>query len=275
MTTFRSSSKLAAFVAVIVGAAGSVGCGLEPIDDGGEGGDEIPAAVQQAFSESCATSVGCHDTGSALVVLAAGESGGILEGSGGTGVPFVTLGDLDNSYIAQKILGGSSIQGSPMPPSMQSANDDFNKAIIVGWIAGVEIGGGETGDTGDTDDTGGETGEEECFIMEPLPDTPTFGADIWPILETRCATSGCHADAFGPTMSDAAGAYANLVGIDSGDAGMNFIEPNQPENSYLWHKLVGTHLTVGGSGGTMPASGQLCLVEIQGIYRWIVTGAGE
>jgi len=33
---------------------------------------------------------------------------------------------------------------------------------------------------------------------------------------------------------------------------LNLIEPGDPEASYLWHKLCGTHLDVGGEGEAMP-----------------------
>ncbi len=261
-------------------AIAAVGCGLEPVGDSG-GESEIPASVQRAFNESCATSVGCHDTGSALVVLAAGESEAILSTNSATGDALVDFGNLDGSYLAQKVLKGSGIQGGVMPPSVQSENDDFNKAVIIGWIAGVEFAesGGESGDTGgddmDTADSAdsADTGEPECLIEAPVPEMPTFTADIWPILETRCATSGCH-ESFTPAMPDAAGAYLNLVGVDS-SASMPFVDPMAPDNSYLWHKLVGTHKSVGGTGSTMPVVGSLCLIEAQAIYSWILADAEE
>ncbi|EDM77596.1 hypothetical protein PPSIR1_02888 [Plesiocystis pacifica SIR-1] len=249
------------------------GCGLEPIDEGGdEGGDAIPAAVQQAFDESCATASSCHATGSALVVLSAGESENILStNSVQTGEPYVSLGEVGDSYIATKILSGE------MPPSEQSANDSVNTAIIVGWIAGVQVegeGGGDTGETDsgeDTTDTG-ETGGGDCFV-DSVSDSPVFTTDVWPTLEGRCALSGCH-EALAPAMPDAAGAYANLVGVASG-AGIPYVTVDSPDDSYLWHKVTGTHMFVGGFGSQMPIGGELCTTEAQAIYSWILQGAVE
>jgi hypothetical protein len=255
----KSSSRL-----LLAGLLSStLACGLEEVGEGGEG-DEIPPPVQAAFNESCATSSSCHAAGSNLVVLAAPESSSILT-TGGSGGPFVTLGDLENSYIAQKILGGSSIIGAQMPPSPQSDNDDVNTALIVGWIAGVPIEGEDSGD-----------GDPSCFIDAPIPTAPSFGADIWPILQNRCGTMGCHANLSAPLMPDEATAYVNLVGMPAAMAMANYVEPSDPDGSYLWHKIAGTFSMVqGGGGSTMPFGGQLCTTELQAIYAWILADAVE
>lgn len=255
-----------------------LGCGLEEVGDGGET-DEIPAAVQQAFDQSCATSAGCHASGASVVVLAAPESLAILTASSSSGGgPLITFGDLESSYIAQKILGGSSILGSQMPPAKQSERDDVNTAIIVGWIAGVPI-EGEGGDgDGDGDPTGDGDGDGDplCYVSTPVPADPTFGVDIWPILENRCAIGGCHQSVFAPMMPDEATAYANLVGVPADPISANYIEPGDPDASYLWHKIMGTQSSVTGGGGlTMPLSGELCVTEFQAIYGWIIDGAAE
>ncbi|PRP90914.1 hypothetical protein ENSA5_59890 [Enhygromyxa salina] len=260
------------------------GCGLEPVGEDGGDGEDIPPAVQQAFDESCATSAGCHAVGSSLVVLEAPESGQILTSTSSSGGgPFVTLGDLEASYIAQKILGGPTVAGATMPPSPQSDNDDLNQAIIIGWIAGVPIEDGGTGDgdgDGDSDAGDGDTGDGDgdpaptCYIEAPIPAMPSFETDIWPIVENRCGVAGCHADLSGPLMPDAITTYDNLVDIPAGAAALDFVEPMSPDSSYLWHKLTGTQATVmGGSGSTMPFGSSMCSIELQAVYAWITTGA--
>jgi hypothetical protein len=255
---------------MLIGALGMLapGCGLEAIDDGGDEGDAIPPAVQQAFDESCATSVGCHAAGAGQVVLAAPESVQILTASSGSGGgPFVTLGDLEASYIAQKILGGPNIAGGKMPPSTQSPNDAMNQQIIIDWIA-------DDSDPGDGDGDGDGDPGPICYIEFPIPAMPSFETDIWPIFETRCGVGGCHADSSPPLMPDAMTAYDNLVGAAAGAAALDLVEPLSADDSYLWHKLMGTQATImGGAGATMPFGGSLCPIEMQAVYAWINSGA--
>ena len=281
----RSMPRLPLTLGLTIAALGfgpSLGCGLEAIGDTGEQ-DAIPAEVQQAFDESCATTAACHAAGSSLVVLAAPESSAILTATSSSGGgPFVTLGDLDNSYIAQKILGGSNIIGGQMPPAPQSDDDALNQAIIVGWIAGVPLDGGGSGDgDGDGDPTGDGDGDGDgdvlCYVDAlpgPMDPAPTFEVDIWPVVEARCATEFCHAVA-APVMSDAATAYANVVNVAHAASMLDYVEPGDADASYLWHKLMGTQATVGGSGGSMPSGGELCPIEIQAIYAWISGGADQ
>jgi len=264
---------------VLVGASLGLGCGLEEIEGGGEG-DEIPAAVQAAFNESCATSSGCHAAGASVVILAAPESAAILTATSSSGGgPLVSLGDLEGSYIAQKILGGPGITGASMPPAPQSSADDVNKAIIIGWIAGVPISGEGSGDgdgdgDGDGNGDGDGDGDVVCYVAAPIPTVPGFAADIWPILENRCGFQGCHANASAPLMPDASAAYDNIVSIPAAAAMANYVEPDDPGASYLWHKLAGTYASVqGGGGGLMPIGGALCGTEFQAIYAWILAGA--
>ncbi|NVB36907.1 hypothetical protein G6O69_03635 [Pseudenhygromyxa sp. WMMC2535] len=252
-------------------AMATVACGLEPIGDGGDE-DPIPAAVQLAFDESCAGASGCHGEAPGSISLLSGDSAAILDLSGATGTPLVVFGDVEGSYLAQKILASPEITGQPMPLSPQSDNDEVNKAVIVGWIAGVEFDSESSGDTGTEGEDSSDTGASDCYI-ESAPEMAAF-SDVWPVLEARCATAGCHASTF-PTMADEASAYANIVGIDSLVVAMPLVDPDTPDNSYLWHKLAGTHALVGGSGSPMPLGGSLCVSELQTIYNWILGGALE
>jgi cytochrome c5 len=54
---------------------------------------------------------------------------------------------------------------------------------------------------------------------------------------------------------------------------MKFVAPEDPENSYLLHKMKGTADSVGGTGGVMPTSGQLPEADIQIVEDWIAAGA--
>lgn len=136
---------------------------------------------------------------------------------------------------------------------------------------------------GDSDgDTDGETGNElECYSPDPIPDSPLqFAAAVYPIIEGRCSGSsgvGCH---FGDVavvasmldMSDVDTAYGELVNVPSVQLPMfNLVEPGDPDNSYMWLKLLGA-----GIGGQMPAgtcNPSLCEEEWTTIYLWIIGGA--
>jgi hypothetical protein len=55
---------------------------------------------------------------------------------------------------------------------------------------------------------------------------------------------------------------------------MLLIAPGSPEDSYLWHKLRGTHLDVGGSGERMPlVAPPLDAETMDRIETWITIGA--
>ena len=69
-------------------------------------------------------------------------------------------------------------------------------------------------------------------------------------------------------------AYDSLVGAPSIQADMPLVTPGSLKDSYLWHKLEGTHLGVGGSGEPMPLlSGPLPPEALERIATWISIGA--
>ena len=116
---------------------------LGPVDDVGMA-TSIPAEVQAAFDNSCATP-NCHLGASAAagLNLEAGASSGILSATASTGLPMVTLGNVGNSYLAIKCLPsdnlglyGASRTGSKMPLG-GNADSDRDVAVIVGWISGA------------------------------------------------------------------------------------------------------------------------------------------
>jgi hypothetical protein len=123
-----------------------------------------------------------------------------------------------------------------------------------------------------------------CFSdrpSEPSGDDATF-AEVEPVLVANCATSGCHGTlnpnpAPRPMVLAAGQAYDNIVNVASVQVpGMQRIRPGQPQNSYLIHKLDGSHTTVGGSGSRMPLGrAPLSEANIDLIRRWVAAGAGR
>jgi hypothetical protein len=112
----------------------------------------------------------------------------------------------------------------------------------------------------------------------------TFSTHIEPVLDSSCA--GCHdgADVVLPGSMDLStgNSYASIVGIMSeqgnplGGLGMIRIAPNVPDDSYLLHKINGTHLLsiVGGSGAPMPLFSPALPAQIRDDFEeWILSGA--
>ncbi|MGB1015177.1 MAG: hypothetical protein ACPG4T_13670 [Nannocystaceae bacterium] len=121
---------------------------------------------------------------------------------------------------------------------------------------------------------------EDPTTEDPTTEDPTtedpgdgFADKIYPdIISPRC---GCHVGGSGGlSMPDMMGAYNNLVDAPSGDVpGMNRVEPGDPDNSYMFHKISNTQGDVGGAGGRMPLGGELSAADISMIEDWILDGA--
>lgn len=89
------------------------------------------------------------------------------------------------------------------------------------------------------------------------------------ILNKSCAFSGCHVSgSVNPNLSG--NSYSNIVNKQS-STGMNYIKPNDPTNSYLLKKLIGSS---GINGSRMPLnSSPLSQDKIDIITEWINDGA--
>lgn len=140
----------------------------------------------------------------------------------------------------------------------------FSLRVAIGLflLAGVACAGDGTGLDGD--DGGDET---------------TLSGDVQPIFTGNCTFSGCHAGSSpAQGMSLVAGqAFSNVVNVAARELpSMNRVTPNQPDDSYLVHKVQGTHLDVGvgGSGSRMPLNrSPLSQSDIDLIRAWIQAGA--
>ncbi len=101
--------------------------------------------------------------------------------------------------------------------------------------------------------------------------------DVQPIFTGNCLFSGCHAGS-DPAQGMSLGAgqtFSSVVNIAARELpSMNRVTPNQPDNSYLVHKVQGTHIDVGGSGSRMPLNrSELSQSDIDLIRAWIQAGA--
>lgn len=116
-----------------------------------------------------------------------------------------------------------------------------------------------------------------CAEPEPSPDPVSFSEQVQPVFNEQCL---CHMESpsgtqVAPFLTLNEGrSLGELVGVASMEApDLARVEPGVPEESYLWHKLRGTHLDVGGSGEIMPPTGSLEETTIQLIEDWIAQGA--
>lgn len=195
-----------------VGAALPACTQIEKVDDDGMAGPGIPAEVQRAFDDTCAIA-GCHDSGSRQggLDLTATAAPSIIGGmSMRSDLPLVELGNVQGSFLALKLLPDPP-DGLRMP--IGGDVDGVDNAIILGWIAGATLPGGEGGesDGGSTTDGGGQTsnpGTDEsstgdgilaCGLADVAPDAPNpfdigmsagqIPPDVGEVLTNNC---GCH-----------------------------------------------------------------------------------
>lgn len=80
----------------------------------------------------------------------------------------------------------------------------------------------------------------------------SFARDLVPVLRANCATCHLTGQEAGNMKLHPGGAYASLVNVDSVESGLKRVQPGAPQQSYLMHKLDGTHLDAGGVGDRMP-----------------------
>lgn len=103
-------------------------------------------------------------------------------------------------------------------------------------------------------------------------------SDIFqPVLYASCAFTACHVDPFLSEELDLEtedDAFAGLVEVPSRQSPLLRVAPGRPSQSYLWHKMQGTHLAVGGSGDRMPqGEDPLNADKMAQLRAWILEGA--
>ncbi|MFS8581679.1 MAG: hypothetical protein FWJ61_02435 [Limnochordales bacterium] len=105
--------------------------------------------------------------------------------------------------------------------------------------------------------------------------TVSFSNDIMPMFLASCAA--CH-DSEDPSadLNLETNVWENIVGVESTrvEPPMAYVKPGDPQNSYLIHKLAGTHEEVGGRGQRMPRGRDPWTEEqMELIIRWVSEGA--
>ncbi len=126
----------------------------------------------------------------------------------------------------------------------------------------------------DTPPTETGTPPTETGTPPPPPTGPlSYDTDVRPIFEAACVN--CHMNGETSGSLDLDLGVDALVDVASVDLpSMVRVRPTKSENSYLWHKLEGTHIDAGGSGVKMPKGGSLTPTELTTVKGWIESGAG-
>ena len=105
----------------------------------------------------------------------------------------------------------------------------------------------------------------------------SFEADLLPVLKARCAVCHMTGQEPGGMALTPDKAWSDLVSQDAlGAAGWQRVAPNDPDASYLMHKLWGSHRSVGGSGSRMPMHQPALPKSVQEQFAsWILAGAPD
>lgn len=100
-----------------------------------------------------------------------------------------------------------------------------------------------------------------------------FTRDIQPIFDANCVVCHQSGGTQGGLNLEAGESYGATVLRHSEESKLLRIDPGKPEESYLIHKLEGSHIQVGGTGEQMPTTEPLDKALINVIRQWISEGA--
>ena len=189
----------------------------------------------------------------------------------------------DAVYILAFLFSGGPAPASPYPacgPDLTA--DGLSCASFSLCFVPVEI-----CNNGIDDDSDGDVdcADMDCIGDPACPTGPSFATDIQPIFDAAC--NFCHAGPmpFAGLSLEAPNAYTNIVDVPSAECSpLDFIEPGDPMNSWLFRKVEGTHtaadiVNLGCSGASvgaqMPIGAFCCLsmMELDLIEDWIQQGA--
>ena len=134
------------------------------------------------------------------------------------------------------------------------------KALVV-LVALAYMGTSCSGPTTSTD-----------MVFDAAAEGPaTFAQVQETIFDVSCALSGCHGDSAWPNLS-AGQAYDNILDVES-SRGIALVEPGDPDNSYLYLKLLADADI---DGSRMPPGGPYLTPDaLETVRAWIEDGASN
>ncbi|UCV17833.1 hypothetical protein [Ferribacterium limneticum] len=111
--------------------------------------------------------------------------------------------------------------------------------------------------------------------LKPQPGNSklNFHKDIQPIFDANCVVCHQTGGTQGGLNLEDGESYGATVMRNSEESKLLRIAPGRPKESYLIHKLEGSHIEAGGTGEQMPTTGPLDKGSIQILRRWIQEGA--
>ena len=117
----------------------------------------------------------------------------------------------------------------------------------------------------------GPTTSTDMVFDVPAEGPATFAQVQETIFDVSCALSGCHGDSAWPNLS-AGQAYDNIVDVES-SRGIALVEPGDPDNSYLYLKLLADADI---DGSRMPPGGPYLTPDaLETVRAWIENGASN
>lgn len=155
--------------------------------------------------------------------------------------------------------------------------DDVEGSTTWGASAGEAATVGESGAVS----TGAAATEGAGSSTGPMP-VLSYATDVQPIWNARCFGSGCHdGDPIGVAVVSLVARndpYTALTERTHAFSGMHYVTAGDPEQSYLFRKLLGTHdeddLAGVGQGLRMPLTGgPLSETDLSTVRDWIDGGA--
>ena len=110
---------------------------------------------------------------------------------------------------------------------------------------------------------------------EQAPTGPSFSQDIVPLMNRHCVM--CHmAEGAQGDFSLHPDPYRTMVGVRATQNDQMLVAAGDVAASYLYHKIAGSHLSVGGEGYSMPYERALLSdSDIELVAQWIALGANN
>jgi hypothetical protein len=157
------------------------------------------------------------------------------------------------------LAAACSSAGEPAQPSLtQSNTTDPTEPPVDDDTSTTKEAGVDEPDPAEpktpTKDAGAGDATAPTKDAGPTGPTAFTKTELQTLVDDRC--SPCHIDFASGGMSLANDFTTNTVGVASTELpSMKRILKGDHTKSYLWHKVNGSHLTVGGSGVRMPKNG--------------------